>query len=407
MTRTLLVVGQGPAGLAVASLLRDVMDVSVVANGASSLTLWSGCWDFGSRLESGAPTRDPLLAWAHKPASHPGRTLSPADWDAIWHTFQSLWGSAGIPTSFTPQNRYVLSARGTLRLTYAVPEWLYVTESPRPLALVEIPGVPDAAMDYVAASYHATTGIQPRVLTLPRPPLPLDSPLRWAAWLDHEDGRHWLMTALPAAGFDRGNDTLVFPGLLGIERTDEVLADLENRVGIQARELTTIPPAVSGMRFHARWRSWLIQEGVRFLPASVSRLQDGEAHLAKGAPLPFDAAVLATGGVLGGGLLRRSDGTVWDTARGTPEEVGDLVHDFAAGVRPGDPFGGIADRIWVVGRQRGGCDPEWEQDGGGTVLASAYETARAIRAQLHLPALSDLMSPRRLLHHSGEDSTSC
>lgn len=401
MTPSLLVVGQGPAGLSVASLLHDVMSVSVVANGASSLPLWSGCWDFGSRLRTGGATREPLQAWAEKPVAHPGRTLTPREWETLWRTFQSLWRQAGVPTSTTGRNRYVLSARGTLRLTYAVPDWLYVTDRPTPLTLVAVPGLPDTDMHYVAASYQATTGIEPRVISLPPPPISLDSLLRWAAWLDEEAGRHWLMATLPTTGLEVRDDTLVFPGLLGIRHTEDLLADLESQRGIRVREMTAVPPSVSGLRFQSRWRSWLIREGVRFIPATVSRIYEGEARLGDGNALAFDAAVIATGGVLGGGLSRQADGTLWDTARGEREAVGDPLHDFSSGVRAADPYGGLADRVWVAGRQRGLCDPDREQDGGGTVLASAYETAWAIRRALHLS------EPKDAPWASGKDGNLC
>ncbi len=376
MRPRVLVIGQGPAGLTVASLLAHLADVTIVSASQGTLGLFSATLDFMGRDRSGRPAEDPYAAWADGTAGL-GEAAGTADWPSLWGWLARVLREAGIPYPAEPpsRNSWVISASGTPRPTYLVPGWVLSMGRPSGLVFLGMPGLSDTPAPYLAHRYSAATGRETLVAELDDLAEPWDV-MRWAGYLDRPEGMERFLRAVRGVRAPR-DLPWVMPGILGIRKTEEILDRLADD-GIRLLEMTSVPPAVAGVRLDERWRAFLRARGVMRKSGRVVRLETGKAHLADGTELRFDGVIRATGGVLGGGLRLRSDFVAVDDLTG--QELGP-VRDATTLARLG-----IAD-VTAAGADRGGMDPAREGCGMGAVLLTAYQAARTLQKRLGLGPL--------------------
>lgn len=207
-----------------------------------------------------------------------------------------------------------------------------------------------------------------------------------AAWCAVSRGR------LPA-----GAELLLLPAVLGLARAPDVLALAEDHLGLEVREIATLPPCLPGMRLAAdlerrvRALGGVVRVGVRLarserLNGRVMALIDGH-----GRAVEADAFVVATGGVLMGGLEVASDGTVVETALGLEvcsaqplEAIGleaTLAALHATGVVANGEFR-AGENVFVTGRTLAHHDPARELSAEGVSIVSAWTVAEAAHAML-------------------------
>jgi len=198
----------------------------------------------------------------------------------------------------------------------------------------------------------------------------------------------------------RPGTLLAVPAVLGLKKWRTVHGDVEARLGVTVLEIPTLPPSVLGIRLAESLMAHLERNGVEFrigygatgmagkdavytavkLETASGRLTVEEAK----------AFVLATGGILGGGLKvypDRIEETVLGISVDLPEPVDGYADFFAlegqplsrAGIRvngllqplsrAGAP---LAQNVFVAGRNLAGYDPFVEKDGNGVALVSGY-----------------------------------
>lgn len=126
-----------------------------------------------------------------------------------------------------------------------------------------------------------------------------------------------------------GVGLVALPAVVGLDRPAEAVRDLEGRLGARVAELPTLPPSIPGVRLERALEAGLRTAGgrsqvgvaarVRVVNQRVERLEvDAAAHPLR---LPVGAVVLATGGLLGGGLALGPRGEVVETVADLPVEV--------------------------------------------------------------------------------------
>lgn len=367
-----VVIGQGPAGLLTASILSQAgFSVTVVADGEGSLPLWSATFDFVNFDAGGRPVADPFEV----PDLWPGSWPQDA-WRVGWSWLGRLLGRIGVSYRPAARNRWAITLGGQLKPVYLAPDWLYATERPGPVWMVGLAGLPDAASPATAERYRASSGSLARYDRLDPPPpwRPFWSAVHWAGYLETDAGRGWLTETLRrTAGEVDPAWPLVMPAVLGIDRVETVVAGLVEALKRPVGEVLWVPPALAGIRLRDRWRRWLRTRGVVFTRGHVTAVAESRVHTADGRRLEAEAVVLATGGLLGGGLVLDGEGRLLDSARGTEVAWGGAVEELGA-VGVGLRVSGV---LGVAGRQVGG-DLDRFGCGGGLALYSAVEASRLI-----------------------------
>jgi glycerol-3-phosphate dehydrogenase subunit B len=450
---TVAVVGAGLAGAAAAlTLAESGARVLLVADAPGATALVAGTLDVAG-ASPGIPTlpwRDPLRGQALLPrerlALH--RRGAPA------HPYAQLFGGgeereraereveaglvrlagwlapAGLAVAGSlAVNRLLPSVPGTLRIAdYALgpvagADVLAAAE----VAVVDLPALEgwDArALARTLAHELDALGLPKLPLRIVHPVLPEalageKSPARLAARLDASDARAAFAEAARSLGAP--GRVLLFPPVLGIDASAALVAALETASGARVGEALGFPPfAPSGLRLLRALDAALARAGVERVRARVRSIATAqperlELALADGPALDADAAVLATGRFVGGGLEagpdavreallglplydgdgRRIDGVpAWRNAR---KGYGNEQPLYAAGVRTDRRLRPLAGhgrpqhaRLFAAGDLLGGFDPSRERTGLGVALLSGLHAGRAAAEALRTPGGADL-----------------
>ncbi|MFP3913906.1 MAG: glycerol-3-phosphate dehydrogenase subunit GlpB, partial [Actinomycetota bacterium] len=191
-----------------------------------------------------------------------------------------------------------------------------------------------------------------------------------------------------------------FPAVLGLASAAEVVTDLSRRLGAEVFEIPTLPPSVPGLRLQSVLRQAIIGAGGRILdnmevvslsPAGDDRIAAVAAAAARRQRYGAKAAVLATGGILGGGVVGSPDGRLTEAVAGLEvagptsrsgwfdREVGETYPVFTAGVRAGGdlrPGAAHLPGVYVAGGLLAGADPLGEGSLEGISLATGIRAGR-------------------------------
>jgi glycerol-3-phosphate dehydrogenase subunit B len=227
-----------------------------------------------------------------------------------------------------------------------------------------------------------------------------------ADFFERSEFRVSLFEALEDALKRFSPERIGFPAVLGLHNAVSVKDDLEAKLGRPVFEIPTLPPSIPGMRLHAI----LFKEIQRFGGQVVDGTQVISAEIqdhviqtvwseAAARPMPHRARqfVLATGGILGGGIRLEPDGRLREvvmdlglTGRNGEKDwltrsfLGSGGHPiFSYGVkvdkdfRPVDESGRLLLRnLYVAGATLAGCDPIHELSLEGIALVSGYLAGR-------------------------------
>lgn len=372
-----VIVGRGPASLLMATLIADAGGrVTIVSDGQGSLPLWGGQFDFRNYDDYGAALRDPWAWWAGRP-DHPGGTITGSQWTLLWEHLWQVWQRIGIPMrdSLPRQNVMLLTPLGRLRPTFLAPSWHFTQDRAGGITVVSVPGLLDFQAHAVARYYQAETGQTADVMEISVPSTWNErwQSLQWAWFLESAEGQRWLLRELSPARGPSGRP-LVFPQMLGMDHAETLMQSMVEVTERPVGEVPLVPPAVGGLRLQRRWETWLRRQGVRFVAGRVSEVtQRNVLVLTNGRRMPAGHLVVATGGVLGGGLRVLPDGRLRDSLTGieiglagSPTEMGSIGH----ALKTNGPV--------VAGRQIGGCDPDRHGDGGAMILWTVHQGYEAL-----------------------------
>ncbi len=380
------VVGRGPAGLLAATLLAAAgLSVHVVSSASGTLPLWSGRFNFRD-WDQGVAVDNPWDWWREHGEQHFVGGTAGARWRRLWSIWRAVGQQLGMDAAIPERNRWTVTSLGRRRPVFWTPPWeLALDTAPAAVAVVGLEGLLDFEPELVADGFRGPGAV--RTLRLPLPPAwhPGWGTVRWGAFLDSGSGADWVEQQLVRVlGRSQGTELVVLPQVLGLSRTEVLLDRLERSLGRLVREVGLAPPGLGGMRLEARWTAWLLSSGVQMHHGRVQAIRGaGGVTMADGRPVGEGPVILATGGILGGGVRLSADGTGVDAISG--RLLGYLADgdDPALALR----WGLALDDGGVAGRQAAGCDPDVHGDGGAVCLWTAAEAVDRV-----VPGLVDRLA---------------
>jgi glycerol-3-phosphate dehydrogenase subunit B len=187
------------------------------------------------------------------------------------------------------------------------------------VAIVRFDGHRDLPAGLLLAALR-DAGVDAQPVTVPSPSANCDN-LGIARGFDRQaDPAGWFASI--AAQIPAGTGVALFPAVLGLDRHETIVAAAASALGATVLEVPTLPPSVPGMRWTRRLESELADSGCLFRRGVriVAADRDGDRIRAvvdeNGRRIETAAVVLATGGVLMGGLDVDADGRIRETALG-------------------------------------------------------------------------------------------
>jgi len=326
MSAPVVVIGAELDGLLAALRLRERgHPVVLVARSAGSLHYAAGGVHMLGSVANGSgrhPVTTPMTDMVQLDARHPyalagaERTRAAIDWASV------MLARCGIPAN-APQghNATAITPAGLKQPVFMPTEnqATFAKIEGRRVAVVRFDGHRDLPAGLLLAALR-DAGVDVQPVTVPSPSPNCDN-LGIARGFDRQvDPASWF--ASMAARMPAGIEVALFPAVLGLERHTEIIAAASAALGATVLEVPTLPPNVPGMRWARRLESDLsdggciFRRGVRIVAAD----RDGDRIRAvideNGRRIEAAAVILATGGVLMGGLDVEADGSIRETALG-------------------------------------------------------------------------------------------
>ena len=203
-------------------------------------------------------------------AEHPYARLTRADIQTAFEEVLSFLKETGLPYNRRMnQNVGVLTSLGTLKCTYCVPRTMWhgveALEKKPPCLLIDIRGLKGFSARQIAAALKSEwPGLRTARVSFPD-----------TDHLNEVFTEHMASALILPINRDKLARTLRphlkdaqligMPAILGLYRTQEVMSDLQERIGVPLFEIPTIPPSVSGLRLKEAFERGLRTKGVEYL----------------------------------------------------------------------------------------------------------------------------------------------
>ncbi len=415
----LIVVGAGLAGLFAAyTAAQSGLKVKVMARGLGAMHWGAGTVGvLGYYPDARTAVAHPLQvveALAATEPAHPYALLETGELQGALVGFLALAEALGLPYAGADgagENLWLPSPAGAARPAFLAPQaQLAGALKPGAPALLVVGwrGMRDYYPTLIADNlsrqgYPARAAFLPMDLVTGRRDA---STVHLALELDRPARRAALASALKA--LVRPGEHVGLPAVLGLEAHGAAWAELTAQVEAPVFEIPTLPPSVPGMRLTNALRRRLAAMGVRVelnseiigFGAEAGRVAWLETETSA-RPLRHRAGhyLLATGGILGGGIATDHTGAVWETVFGlpvsAPQERGDWLRTSAldpagqpiyrAGVQVNRQFqpvdAGAAPvyaNVWAAGALLAHADPIRERSLEGIALATAAAAVRRL-----------------------------
>ena len=410
MSAPVVVIGAELDGLLAALRLRELgHPAMLVARSAGSLHYAAGGVHVLGSVVNGSgrhPVATPMTDMAQLDARHPyalagaERTRSAIDWAA-----GSMLARCGIPAN-APQGRNAtaITPAGLKQPVFMPTENQATFEKieGRRVAVVRFEGHRDLPAGLLLAALR-DVGIDVQPVTVPSPSTNCDN-LGIARGFDRQvDPASWF--ASMAAQMPAGIEVALFPAVLGLERHAEIVAAASAALGATVLEVPTLPPSVPGMRWARRLDSDLTDSGCVFRRGAriVAADRDGDRIRAvideNGRRIETAAVILATGGVLMGGLDVEADGSIRETALGLEVKqanpltagspTGMLAALHGAGIetdsslRPSRNGAASLRNLFVTGRSLAHWHPAEEISAEGVSIVTGWLAAESAHEGMH------------------------
>lgn len=341
-----LVVGAGLAGLtAVWQLATQQKKVRLVSKGWGATHWHSGCIDVLGYypIEESQPVESPGVTLAKLIADqpeHPYALVGVAGVEEALTAFQTLCAGAGYPLRGSLDKNWLLpSAVGTFRPTCLAPETMIAGDLRRddPMLIVGIKQLVDFYPNIIAENL-VKQGVDAAHLMLDLPKLAqrnFNTPVSIGSMMEQPNFRADLVQLIkPKLGKAK---RVGLPAILGRHPSLTIKNDLEKQLGVPVFEIPGLPPSLPGMRLHAILLQAIERAGGRVhhgLEGVEIESEEGmvTAVLTEAAgrhkPHRFDRYVVATGGILGGGIVTRQDGSARELVFDLPVTLPESRQDW-------------------------------------------------------------------------------
>ena len=412
-----LVIGAGLAGLTAAwQAARAGRRTRVIAKGRGALYWHSGCVDILGYAPGQAdrPVESPAKALGNLAVfnpDHPYTLVGLQNIQEALEAFQDLCSQAGYPLYGDLSRNWLLpSSLGVARPTCLAPESMIAGDLRRQGAILVVgfEGYPDFYPELIAANL-TLQGTPALGLSLELPTLKerrfvtsrvLASLFETAAF--REEVAQAIRASLGGEAASKA-DRVGFPAVLGLHHSLEVLRSLQGQFGLPVFEIPTLPPSIPGMRLHNLLVSAIeaagghVYDGMQVVGSEADEAGRLAAVWTESAsrrkPHKAGEFVLATGGILGGGLIAHYEGRLQETACDLPIQApadrnawlgrqflaADPHPIFTAGIsvnkdfQPVGPDGTVCyPNIYAAGTGLAGADTLRERSFDGVALVTGY-----------------------------------
>ena len=409
-----LVVGAGLAGLTAAWQTAVAgHQTRLIAKGWGATHWHAGCVDVlgyyqQQLVASPAATIGQLMA---DQPQHPYALTGIETLVEALAALQTLCVEARYPLYGSLEKKWLLpTAVGTARPTCLAPETMIAGDLSQdsPMLIVGFEQFGDFYAQIVADNL-AAQGIPARGVMLDLPTLASRRVLTGvilAQLLEQADFRNEVARSVKPH-LDEA-ERIGFPAVLGLQQAMAVKADLEGQLERPIFEIPILPPSVPGMRLHQILRQAIerhggrVQEGMLAVGAEMEKERIMAVHTeaaARQRSHRFDHYVLATGGLLGGGLITNFEGEVREVIFNLPvaapsSRLDWFQRDFVtktghpiyqAGLLVDDNLQPVAENgrplynnLYAAGSTLAHCDVILERSLEGVTLASAYRVGKSI-----------------------------
>lgn len=340
----LIVVGAGLAGLVAAyTAAKAGLRVKLIAKGLGALHWGAGTVDvLGYYPNASTPVERPfetVQALALARPRHPYALLEGTGLAESLQAFLVLTREIGLPyggqgrknpvPSPDGENLWLSSPLGVARPTLLAPWGQLVGDlhSSQPMLIVGFRGMRDFFPTLIADNL-AKQGHQARAVSLPLDFVterPYTNSVQLARELENPSHRSRLGTELRR--LVQAGERIGLPAILGIDEHESVMEELQACVGAAIFEIPTLPPSVPGVRLStALWRQLQrlgvdVERNMNVIGFHVEdrRLVWVETETSS-RPIKHraDTFLLATGGVLGGGINTDHRGRAWEVVLDLP-----------------------------------------------------------------------------------------
>lgn len=407
-----IVIGAGLSGLMAALGRAEAGAKTILLAKGNGTTHWStGCIDIYD-----APEGDPQAAVTNltvEQPEHPYALAGPRVLERSIERLRAVCADAGYPLAGSlSRNLKLPTALGALRPTCLAPATMVNGDLRSFQGRMLIAGfheLRDFFPPMIAANLQAQ-GFSAEGFYLDLPPVArsLDfSTVSFARLFDQPAFRQHVGEQLRRLVKSGRYERVALPAVLGLDQPLAVVSDLQAAAGALIFEIPTLPPSVAGIRLYQLLEQAFERAGGRVqIGSHVQRAESSGGRLAA---VYSEAAareqghraaryVLATGGLIGGGLRADYTGALRETALGLPVQevparenwfdarfLGDAEHlIFRAGIaadkqlRPLDQSGAVVyENLAVVGCALRGADPIREGCLEGMAIATGYMAGAA------------------------------
>jgi glycerol-3-phosphate dehydrogenase subunit B len=418
----LLVIGAGVAGLTAAWQTAVAgQKTRVIAKGWGTTHWHTGCVDvlgyypLDSETAVASPREGIGRLIADNP-QHPYALAGLETLEAALSAFQALCAAAGYPLHGSLDNNFMLpTAVGALRPTCLIPETMLAgdTANKDPMLLVGFKRLPDFFANVVAENLTAQ-GIPAADLTLTPRLLEKERVMNSVLMARHFERPEFRAEIVKEVKKHLGKAKRVgFPAVLGHspEAALAVKQDLERQIGCPVFEIPTAPPSVPGIRLHTIFMAAIRQAGGRVYDGMEALRAESEGgrvtavyteSAARERPHRAQNYLLATGGILGGGITTDHLGETREVVFNLPlnapqgreewfkrrflDAEGHPIYQSGVEVNGRfQPINGAPDPIYqnlfAAGGTLAHCEPIRERSLEGVALATGFKAAEVISGQ--------------------------